>query len=55
MEDVCLACGRRIFTVHYAAGGITLAQQWTHGSRRRDRNHTPIPTTHHDYTIVDRR
>lgn len=46
MRDVCLACGRPIFTIRAQGIGITLMQQWTHGSRRRDRNHVPIPTNH---------
>ena len=54
MNDTCLACGRGVFTIHAQGMGITLAQQWTHGSRRKDRNHTPIPTNH-EYKVVNRR
>lgn len=50
MRDVCLACGRPIFTVPLQRPIVTLAQQWTHGSRRRDRKHLPIPT-HHEFTV----
>lgn len=55
MRDVCLACGRPIFTtpLRNSLGGpmITLAQQWTHGRRRLDRQHAPIPTNH-EYRVV---
>lgn len=50
MNDVCLACNRPIFTIRAQGMGITLAKQWTHGSRRRDRNHIAIPSNH-DYKI----
>jgi hypothetical protein len=53
MNDVCLACGKPIFTINAGMGRaiITLAQRWTHGKRRWDRNHIPIPSNH-DYKIV---
>ena len=55
MTDICLACGRHIFTVNagMSRGIVTLVQQWTHGKRRWDRNHTPIPKNH-EYTIEGR-
>lgn len=46
MRDTCLACGRPIFTIRAQGIGITLLQQWTHGSRRKDRQHMAIPTDH---------
>lgn len=51
MRDVCVACGRPIYTVHLHY--ITLAQRWTHGKRRWDKNHAPIPANH-DYRVVNR-
>lgn len=55
MRDTCLACGRPIFTVplRNGLGGpmVTLAQQWTHGGRRVDRKHAPIPASH-DFEVV---
>lgn len=54
MRDTCLACGRQIFTIRAQGMGITLAKQWTHGSRRKDRKHMAIPTNH-EYTIRGRR
>jgi hypothetical protein len=55
VRDVCLACGRPIFTVNagLSRGIITLAERWTHGSRRRDRNHMAIPKNY-DYEIEAR-
>jgi hypothetical protein len=44
MRDVCLACGKPIYTIPMRGVGVTLAQQWTHGTARRDRKHLPIPT-----------
>lgn len=45
MRDICMACGRPIFTVHLQGHGITLAQRWTHGGLGvRDRQHVPIPS-----------
>lgn len=46
MRDACLACGMPIYTIPLQRPIVTLAQQWTHGSRRRDRKHLPIPTNH---------
>ena len=53
MRDVCAACGRGIYTTAYRGPVVTLAQQWTHGSRRIDRQHAPIPTRH-KYQVVPR-
>ncbi len=46
MNDTCLACDKPIFTVRLEGHGVTLAQRWTHGSRRKDKQHMPIPTNH---------
>ncbi|WP_353707630.1 hypothetical protein ABRQ22_17365 [Cellulosimicrobium sp. ES-005] len=51
MRDTCLACGRPIFTTALRVPIVTLAQQWTHGSRRIDRKHAPIPTNH-DFEVI---
>lgn len=54
MRDTCAACGRPVYTVRAQGFGITLAQQWTHGSRRVDRQHAVIPSNH-EYQVVRRR
>jgi len=54
MTDVCVACGRPIFTVRLEGVGVTLAQRWTHGGFGIvDRLHVPIPKSH-DYKVVGR-
>lgn len=53
MRDTCLACNRPIWTIHAQGMGITLAKQWTHGKRRLDRQHVPIPQNH-EYQVVRR-
>lgn len=53
MRDVCVACGRPIFTVNagMSRGIVTLAHRWTHGGMGFiDRQHAPIPANH-DYRI----
>lgn len=51
MNDTCVACGRYIYTTVYRGPVVTLMQQWTHGSRRIDRQHAPIPTRH-EYKVI---
>lgn len=56
MRDVCVACGRPIFTVNAGMdrGIVTLAQRWTHGGYGIvDRMHVPIPKRH-EYKVVGR-
>lgn len=50
-RDICVACGRAIWTIPLQRPIVTLAQQWTHGRRRWDRSHLPIPGNH-EYMVL---